>query len=404
MDAEYDFVVVGAGPSGLQFARAVSSRSDHSVVVLERNDALADNDKSTGGTFPEVVEGYDLPEEVVMSEAASVTFEGPTEESRHEFESYVLDFPRLVEALGEEASSQGVEIRTGARVTGPVVEDGRVRGVRYHETGSRSESEVRGRVTVDASGPSAVLTSELGLFDTDAARHGVGLEIEAEGEYDTDDTLLFRFDHEVAPGGYAWTFPAGENAFKAGVCWMDAHHETRAGADSIHERVERWVEADPRWTVERVRARHAGEGVWNDSLNRRAADGFLAVGDAISSINPLFGEGIRPGMESADLAAEVAVPAVADGDCSRERLREYERRWNDAKGWSWKLQRVVSELLYDFDADQQDEFVRRVDDLSRSAAERLRRYDLDPLSLARLYPFKRKDLSKLPRVVSYLGV
>src|SRR6056297_1670906 len=158
---EYDFVVAGAGPAGLQFARAVSSRSDHSVVVLERNDALGDNDKSTGGTFPEVVEGYDLPEEVVMTEAGSVTLESPTEESRHEFESYVLDFPRLLECLGEEASSQGAEIRTGARVTEPIVEDGRVRGVRYRGTGSRSETEVRGRVTVDASGPSAGLTSQL---------------------------------------------------------------------------------------------------------------------------------------------------------------------------------------------------------------------------------------------------
>ena len=40
---EYDVVVAGGGPAGLQFAREVGRRSDYSVAVLEANDALADN-------------------------------------------------------------------------------------------------------------------------------------------------------------------------------------------------------------------------------------------------------------------------------------------------------------------------------------------------------------------------
>jgi digeranylgeranylglycerophospholipid reductase len=399
---EYDFVVVGAGPSGLQFAREVASRSDRSVVVLERNDRLRDNDKSTGGTFPEVVERYDVPDEALMGEANAVTLESPNRRSRHAMRSYVLDFPRFLELLGEDAASMGAAVRTGTRVIEPIVEDGAVRGVRYRD--SDGEGTLRGRITVDASGPSAALTSELGFFDAEAAHRGVALEFEVEGEYETDDELLFRFDHDRAPGGYAWTFPAGENAFKAGVCWMDEFHAARGGrcADTLHGHVERWVESEPRWSVERVRAKHAGEGIWNDSMNQRATDGFLAVGDAISSINPLFGEGIRPGMESATMAADVALEAVTTGDCSESRLRGYERRWNERKGRSWKLQRVVGELLYDFDADQQDAFVERVARLSPTEAEQLRTYSLGPVALARLYPFKFKDVRKFPTLVGHL--
>lgn len=400
MEAEYDFVVVGGGPSGLQFAREVASRSDYSVVVLERNDDLQANDKSTGGTFQEVVADYDVPDEALMAEADSVTFESPSNRSRHNMTSYVLDFPRFLAFLGDDAAAAGADVRTGTHVTGPIREAGRVCGVRYRD--ADGDGEVRGRITVDASGPSAALTSNLGFVDRDAAYRAVGLEFEAEGEYETDDTMLFRFDHDRAPGGYAWTFPAGETAFKAGVCWMAECPERREDDVPIHAYVERWVDEDPRWTVERVRAKHAGEAIWTDSTYRRATDGFLAVGDSVSSINPLFGEGIRPGMESASMAADVALDALDAGDCSRRRLREYERRWTDETARKWKLQRAIGELLYHFDADQQDEFVERVDRLSPSEAERLRTYSLSYLDLARLCPFKLNDVPRLPRLVRYL--
>nr|WP_246308294.1 lycopene cyclase family protein [Halosimplex rubrum] len=58
----YDVAVAGGGPAGLQFARSVASRSEHSVVVLEANDSLADNNKSTGGTFDEAIRQFDIPE------------------------------------------------------------------------------------------------------------------------------------------------------------------------------------------------------------------------------------------------------------------------------------------------------------------------------------------------------
>jgi digeranylgeranylglycerophospholipid reductase len=400
MEEAYDVVVAGAGPAGLQFAREVAARSDYSIAVLERNDDLRENDKSTGGTFLEVVEGYDLPDDVVMAGTDSVTFEGPTATGRLDIEGYVLDFPALLEFLGREATAAGTDVHTGVAVTGPLLENGGVRGVRYR--GPDGSGELRASVTVDATGPAAVLTSDLGYFDRGTAQRGIGLEFEAEGRYDTGGTMLFRFDHSVAPGGYAWTFPAGDGAFKAGVCWVDDFRAVRGDGATIHEYVERWVESDPRWRVDRIRAKHAGEAVSNNSLNRRADDGFLAVGDAVSSINPLFGEGIRPGMQSAEMAADVALDALDAGDVSRERLAPYERRWREEKGRAWTLQRIVGELLYDFDADQQDRFVRNVDGLSTAATERLRTYELSLRDLVGLYPFAAKDLAKVPRLMRHL--
>ena len=395
---EYDIVVAGGGPAGLQFAREIGSRTDHAVAVLEANRRLSDNDKSTGGTFHQVIEGFDIPDHVVMASSPDVIFEGPTASERLEIPNYVLDFPAFLEFLGEDASSHGVDIHTGTRVTGPLVEDGTVVGV---DCGGNQEFTAD--VVVDATGPAGVLTTRLDMWDPDAAQRGIGKEFEAEGRFD-HDSMLFRFDHEYAPGGYAWVFPAGEGAFKIGVCWVDDFYERhRNPADgSIDEYVQRWIDSDDRWDVDDVRAVHAGQAISDNSINRRAGDGIVAVGDAVSSINPLFGEGIRPGMESAAMAADVVTDALAVGDTSREFLARYEKRWNREKGPKWKTQRMVGELLYDFDADQQDGFVERAGRLSATQADRLQRYELTLSDLLELYPFKLKDVPKAPTLLRHV--
>jgi len=393
--------VVGGGPAGLQFAREMGQRTEADVAVLEANDALSDNDKSTGGTFEQVIAGFDVPDSVVMDASPDVLFEGPTASARLAIPNYVLDFPAFLEFLGADAADHGVDVRTGVRVTDPVVEDGAVTGVRCRE--GRSEERVSADLVVDASGPAGVLTDELGMWDRDAAQRGIGMEFEATGRFD-EDAMVFAFDHDVAPGGYAWTFPAGEDVFKVGVCWIDDFYERHRAPDDggINEYVQAWADGDPRWEVEAVRAVHAGEARSDNSINRRADDGVLAVGDAVSSINPLFGEGIRPAMESARMAADVAAEALAAGDTSRERLAAYERRWNRERGPDWKRQRVVGELLYDFDARQQDRFVERVGRLSPAQLDRLQRYELTLSDLLELYPFAPADLRKGPKLLRHL--
>lgn len=400
MSADVDVAVAGGGPAGLQFAREVSQRAEHSVVVLEANDALPDNDKSTGGTFDQVIEGYDVPMDVVMGTNEDVVFEGPETSERLPIPGYVLDFPAFLEYLGRDAREHGAEIRTGCRVTDPLVEDGRVVGVEYVENGT--SHRMTADLVVDATGPAAVLAGELGMFDCEDAQRGIGKEYEVDGQYDLD-SMLFRFDHEYAPGGYAWTFPGGDGVFKVGVCWID-DFRAKYGDDGaiIDDYVQRWIDSDPRWEVSDRRAVHAGEAVSNNSLNQRATDGLVAVGDAVSSINPLFGEGIRPGMESAEMAADAAIDALDAGDTSRERLAAYERRWNDEKGWQWKVQRIVGELLYDFTPAQQDRFVRNSGQLSDEQATRLQQYELTVGDYLSLYPFAAGDLRKVPTLLRHV--
>ena len=399
--ATYDIVIAGGGPSGLQFAREVGQRTEYSIAVLEANNHLSDNDKSTGGTFHQVINGFDIPDEVVMDASSAVIFEGPTASERLAIPNYVLDFPAFLEYLGEDASNYGVDIYTGVRVEEPIVEDGTVSGVSCQN--SFGDNMFSADLVVDATGPAGVLTSRLDMWEPDAAQRGIGKEYEVEGHFDCD-SMLFRFDHEYAPGGYSWVFPAGEDVFKAGVCWIDDFYERHSPPEdgSIDTYVRNWIESDPRWEVETIRDVHAGEAISDNSINQRAETGLVAVGDAVSSINPLFGEGIRPGMESAEMAADVAIDALETGDTSRESLVEYEQRWNREKGPKWKMQRMVGELLYDFDASQQNRFVEKTGELSAEQTERLQQYELTMRDLLGLYPLNPRDILKAPTLLRHV--
>jgi len=401
VNSDYDFVVAGGGPSGLQFAREVTSRTDYSVAVLEANDRIADNDKSSGGTFHQVVEAYDVADGAVMAETDEVVFEGPSATSRLPIPGYVLDFPGFLEFLSEDAQREGAEVHTGTRVLEPLRENGRVGGVRYHD--GSDEGVVRAEVVVDATGPAAALTEPLGMFDPDGAQYGIGKEYVVEGTYDVEEMLLC-FDQAVAPGGYTWLFPAGDDAFKAGICWVTELFEEHAPDDgrTIDDYLDEWLRGDDRWQEASIRAVHAGEVYSNNSINRRATDGLVAVGDAVSSINPLFGEGIRPAMQSGEMAAAVAIEALRDGATTRDRLETYERRWNERKGADWKVQRIVGELLYGFEPDRQDRFVRATDGLTDAQLERLQRLEPSLRDLLSLYPFGARDVRKLPSLLGHL--
>jgi digeranylgeranylglycerophospholipid reductase len=398
---EYDFVVAGGGPAGLQFAREIGQRSDYSVAVLERNESLSDNDKSTGGTFHQVIEGFDIPSHVVMDSSPDVIFEGPTESERLNISNYVLDFPEFLQYLGEDAKKHGAEILTDTEVLGPIHNNGVIEGVNIKQNGSTDE--ILADITVDATGPAGILTTELGMWDRDAAQSGIGKEYEAIGDFDCD-SMLFKFDHEFAPGGYAWVFPAGDGVFKIGVCWVSDFYERHHPPDDgkIDSYIQKWIESDPRWDIDEIQDVHAGQAISDNSINQRAADGMVAIGDAVSSINPLFGEGIRPAMESAEMAAGSSIEALKRGDTSRQSLSAYEERWNQEKGAKWKTQRMVGELLYDFDADQQDGFVRKVGQLSDEQAKRLQKYELTLTDLISLYPIKIRDVPKIPTLLRHI--
>ncbi|MFB6216185.1 MAG: NAD(P)/FAD-dependent oxidoreductase, partial [Candidatus Aenigmatarchaeota archaeon] len=130
-EVDYDIIVAGSGPAGGQFARTIAENTDYTLAILERDSCVGDNDKSTAGSFKEVVEYREIPDHVVMDKNENVIFESPNETAELPISNYVLDFPALQEFLVSEAEKNGGELYTNATVTKPLVENGRVAGLEY---------------------------------------------------------------------------------------------------------------------------------------------------------------------------------------------------------------------------------------------------------------------------------
>ena len=144
----------------------------------------------------------------------------------------VIDVRRVFQFLAGRAIAAGAQIRLATTAEAPVLEDGRVTGIR---TGTEV---LRSRVVIDATGYKSVLMKQAGL-DPGFRRFGVGAEYDLYAPH-CDQSEAVLMVGGVAPSGYAWVFPWGGNRVRVGVGIIHPDHRGRP-EDSL----DRWMLALP---------------------------------------------------------------------------------------------------------------------------------------------------------------
>ncbi|MFC6724407.1 digeranylgeranylglycerophospholipid reductase, partial [Halobium palmae] len=375
MTEHYDVAIAGAGPAGGQCARDLARRG-YDVVVLEAESEdgfpRASN-KSTGGTFPTMLSGFGIPDEVVMNFTDDVVLESPNHHFVHRLPGAVLEFADFKRFLVRDGREKGAEYRFDARVNAPVMEDGEIVGVR-HSGGE----ELYADVVVDATGPAAPLAKKLGVSDLRRERHAIGIEYELEGVdpdpegyADLTDTMMLRLDHDIAPGGYSWIFHTGRDTAKVGVCYLqtDAHREYAREGATIDDYLGHWLDTDPRFAdAERLAGKQHRGSAHIQPPSEFSTDNFLAVGDTVPTVDPLWGEGIHTCMKSGRAAASTIDGCFlsSDRDTSADALSDYDDRWHRDVAPRMRTRMFLSQLLYNASNERYDTFLR---DLQRTSEE-----------------------------------
>jgi digeranylgeranylglycerophospholipid reductase len=135
-----------------------------------------------------------------------------------------------------------------------------------------------------------------------------------------------RFGRRIAPGGFAWIVPFSRDgvSFARIGLLCDRAAGSAFGAFAASIRSEHGVH-EP-WPEPRLKVLPLApvERTWTDRI--------LAVGDAAGLVKPTTGGGIYYGLLTGHLAADVLSEALAAGDASARRLKEYERRWRARLG------------------------------------------------------------------------
>jgi len=375
MGDHYDVVIAGAGPAGAQCARDLAAR-EYDVLVLEtenEDEFPRQSNKSTAGTFPSMMTSFNIPNDVVMNFTDSVVLESPSSSFTRQQAGAVLEFADFKRFLVRDSREKGAEYRFDARVSGPVVENGEPIGVRYN-----GDEEVYGEIVIDATGPSAPIAKELGVSDLERERQAIGVEWEFEGveidhpDYpDLTDAMMLRLDHDLAPGGYSWIFHTGDDTAKVGLCYIqnESHKQYAASGMGIDDYLEYWLDTDPRFAdAERIEGKNAHRGSAHiQPPGELSAAGFMAIGDTVPTIDPLWGEGIHKGMKSARAAAATADACLTpeEPDASAEAISVYDRLWHSEVAPNARTRLLMTELLYLADNDRYDQLMADM----RSAGE-----------------------------------
>jgi geranylgeranyl reductase family protein len=304
----WDVVVVGAGPAGAAAAlSARRTRPDARVLLLDR--AAFPRDKSCGdGIAPQALDELArlgaahvladrVPIRVLRITAPNGTQVVSTLRRPDHVVPRTLFDARLVDAAV--ASGAALERRTVRRLevrADCVVLDG----------------EVAGRVVIGADGANGVVRRLAGLPRQPATATAVAVRGYAAAPPGEPEQRIVMAEKDWP--AYAWSFAAGDGTANVGFGMLlpSLRAVEGSGRAALHGRLTALL---PGVEAERLVSHHLP---LSTSRPSQPAGRVLLVGDAMSLINPLTGEGIFYALLSGRLAGAAA---VADGDAGRAYAR-----------------------------------------------------------------------------------
>ncbi|MCB1213616.1 MAG: NAD(P)/FAD-dependent oxidoreductase [Chlamydiia bacterium] len=352
----YDAIVVGAGPAGGQCAR-VLAQNGIKTLLIERSSHFTTNNYSTAGAPIELVERFSLPKEVIAAHWNALAFTTPTTHhvwSSSETRGVVFDFAALRRFLANAAQDAGAELRMGWRFSG-MEKHSKGFSVSLQCQKSREIETLETRFLIDATGAEHEI---IGLNKQNPSRvlaaTGIELLVEvSQADYDRyANALNIFFGSQWVEGGYAWVFPMEAPRLKIGIGRYFSKN-TQLSTINYQETLKAFADFVLTEPPKRILDKHGKTLYYAFKRRERVFDGQLvAIGDAVSSVNPLALEGIRHAMHSAQMAAEEISHAVK-GD--HHALNRYKKRMNAYCGMRWRICEWIAKRLYGHSDDRQFE-------------------------------------------------
>ena len=340
---KYDAIVVGAGTAGCLAAKTIAE-AGLKVSLIEKKpkaeigekicgDALGDHhlktlglEMPTGDEFEAKIDGIKIysPDENTIFTIADKDFVGHIL-NRHLFGQWLL----------KKATDAGAQLSDNINFRSPIIENGTVVGVTAKNMKTGAVSELRGKVTIDATGYFGMvrkqLPAELGIDrDIDNADVEACYREIRQLKEETKDTRFCEIylNQQASPGGYIWIFPKGNAKVNVGIgtCMR------KTGYPNPKEQLYKTAFNKPMFAGSTI----ITGGAWFDPVRRpidnMVGNGVMLTGDAASLVNPIHGGGIGPSMLSGFYAGQQIIQALGKGEPTKEALWGYNKKYINTYG------------------------------------------------------------------------
>ncbi|QKV76630.1 geranylgeranyl reductase family protein [Amycolatopsis sp. Hca4] len=368
-DQDAEVIVVGAGPAGSTVATYLA-RAGVDVLLLEKTEFPREKvcgDGLTPRGVKQLIDlGIDTSEDAgwvhsrglrILTGDLTLELDWPdltsyppygVSRTRHDFD----------DLLAKLAVKAGARLYERTTVTSAITNaSGRVVGVEAKVGPEKTPVKYYAPLVLACDGVSARLALSVGIQKNEKRPMGVAVRQYYKSPRHDDPFIeghLELWDKsdprnpKLLPG-YGWAFPLGDGTVNVGLGMLSTSASFRN--TDYRALLRQWLDGTPEewgYREENAIGRVGGAGLpmgFNRTPHYR--DGLLLLGDAGGMVSPFNGEGISAAMESAQIAAEVVVQALArrEGPSRERALEAYPRAVGELMGGYYQLGNVFAKII-----------------------------------------------------------
>lgn len=354
MNYTTDILVVGAGPSGSLAARE-AAKNGADVILIDLKSEIGSPKRCAEGVSKQglIDLGIQPDPRWIARNSNGVRLVSPDQTSVWLSEDaielpesgYVLERKVFDKHMAMDAARAGAKVMIKTRATSlERVDDGIV--VTANKMGE--EITIHAHIVIAADGPGSRIGRWAGLkCNTQFNNMESCVQYEMAGLEMENNNVIQLYFGTVAPGGYTWIFPKGEDIANVGIGVLKTHTDKTA-IELLDEFIKNCPETQHAQPVEI----NVGGDPVGGLIKERYGDNVLVVGDAAGFVNPLTGGGINSALESGAYAGIVAAQAISDGDYSKKNLKDYYKLTEDNIGKNYDKYKKAKEYLLSLDDNE----------------------------------------------------